>query len=215
MRASEFENVSGDERLDEIGPLISIANWFANKYQKTLSMGATKLGAGKIQGFTNQHFRTFMKFMGMNRVDWPTLTLYVVYRYMRLVMKLPDRDIMTVLNSVMKDPTVMGKKFTSVEQIRDPGKDTLVSSLSNAGGDLKKLGQVIGEKMIAAGAMQQVQNHWDKQAGIREPEQGPTDTGRSEKAAAADPDSGTTTPMPDTDKIKAALSQIAAGVSNP
>lgn len=207
MRAREFEIISEKQKLDEIKPLISIANWFAKKYHDVLATGAQKLGAGKIQNFTNQHFRVFMKFMGMNRVDWPTLTLYVVYRYMKLSMKLNDRDIMDALNSVMIDPTVRGKKFTSVDQIRDPNKNTLVSSLSRAGGDPNKLGQIVGEKMIAAGAMQQVQNHWDSQAGInpaKEPDQTDTTT------PAQQPPTANSASI---DKALAALS--AAGAVNP
>lgn len=166
MRAIEFTSAISEDRLDEVGPLVSIANWFAKKYHDTLATGAQKMGAGKLQNFTNQHFRVFMQFMGMNKVDWPDLTMYVLYRYMRLVMKLDDQDILNVVNSVMVDPTVKGKKFKNISQIRDLKKNVLVSSLGTVGGDPTKLGQVIGEKIIASGAMQQIQNNWDTQAGI-------------------------------------------------
>lgn len=212
MRAIEFESSDGKNRLDEIGPLISIANWFAKKYHDTLATGAQKLGAGKIQNFTNQHFRTFMQFMGMNKVDWPTLTLYVVYRYLRLVMKLSEQDVLSVLNSVMVDPTVKGKKFTSIDKIRDPNKNTLISSLSRAGGDPKKLGQIIGEKMIAAGAMQQVQNHWDRQAGVRSDasQQAPAATSASKTASTVSPPSVASPPAPSprVAAINAAISKL-------
>lgn len=226
MRAREFESIHEESRLDEIGPLISIANWFADKYDKVLSAGEQKMGAGKIQKFTNQHFRAFMRFMGMNRVDWPTLTLYVVYRYMRVVMKLSDQDIMEVLNSVMIDPTVRGKKFKTLDQIRDPNKNTLLSSLGRAGANPKKIGQIIGEKMIAAAAMQQVQNHWDKQAGVK---QKPSTASQGTQTTGAAPvQSGTSTASPGTatvtpagpaapssgvNKLDLALSQM--GASNP
>lgn len=214
MRANEFK----PKYLEEVAPLISIANWFSKKYYNVISSGAQQMGAGKIQKFTNQHLKTFMQFMGMNRVDWPTLTLYVVYRYMRLIMKLSEEDILDVVNSVMIDPTVKGKKFTNVSKIRDPNKNTLISSLPTVVNNPKKVGQILGEKLIAAGAIQQVQNHWDKQAGIQKPVKVSPPTKPSSKTtqttttapAPAVSSPTVTTPPPPTTNVNAVNTGLAA-----
>ena len=108
-------------------------------------------------------------------------------------MKMPDGDIVEVMNEVMADPTVNGTKL-SIQQIRD--KKTLVSSLSRASGTNKNMGQVIAEKLIAAGAMRMMEKYWEKQAGV-EPAEPSTETPKPVETPSAEaPESAAETPKP-------------------
>lgn len=196
MRASEFDD--HPVRVDEvIGALISIKNWFDDKLARASQLygGAAQRGQDETRRFVNTKMKEFMQFMGRYQVDWNTVSTYVVYQFLRLEMKLPDGDIVELMNEVMTDPTVNGTKL-AMQQIRD--KKTLVSSLSRASGTNKNIGQIIAEKLIAAGAMRMMEKHWEKQAGV-EPAKPSTENPEpvetpSEKA----PESAANTPTPAT-----------------
>lgn len=191
MKISEILHES--EQLDEIaGGLISIANWFGKKYHDVLKTGSTKIGQGEIQRFTNQHMRTFMRAMGRFRQDWDTVTMRTVYQYLRLTLKLPESDILTVVNEVMLDPTVRGKKL-SLNQIQDAKNKLVVGSIGNIANDPTKA-QVVVEKLIAAAAVKAVENHWENSAGVKSKEQpGTTERPRVRPKAVPGPTSTSTT----------------------
>lgn len=165
MRHAEFRSDIKEQRLDEIKALMNMANWFAQKYHDALATGAQKLGQGEVQKFTNQHLRAFMQMMGRYKQDWPTVTMYVIYQYLRLVMRLNDQDIADVVNTVAKDPKVKAKKTLTIQQIHDTNKNTMPSSFSTAGGDPTKTNQLIAQMIVAGGAIRQMERHWEKQAG--------------------------------------------------
>lgn len=165
MRHAEFRSDLEEQRLDEIRALLNMANWFAKKYHNVIASGAQKMGEGEVQKFTNQHLRAFMQMMGRYKQDWPTVTMYVIYQYLRLVMKLNDQDITDVINTVAKDPKVKAKKILTLQQIRDQNKNTVPSSISTVGGDPAKTNQLIAQMIIAGGAIRQMERHWERQAG--------------------------------------------------
>ena len=154
------------EKLDEIAALMNMANWFAQKYHNVISTGSQKLGQGEVQRFTNKHLRTFMQMMGRYSLDWPNVTMFVVYQYLRMVMKLGEQDILDVINSTMRDPKVKAKKILTIQQVKDQNKDTLLSSFSSTGGDPGTTNQLIAQMIIAAGAMRQLERHWENQTGV-------------------------------------------------
>lgn len=155
-----------DEQLDEVvGGLVSIANWFGKKYHDVLKTGSIKVGQGEVQRFTNKHMRTFMQMMGRYQQNWDTVTMRTVYQYMRLVMKLSESEIVTVVNGLMVDPTVRGKKLSLI-QIQDAKSGLVVGDLS-AKATTPVGAQVVVEKLIAAAAMKALENHWEQQAGVK------------------------------------------------
>ena len=182
-----------DEQLDEIaGSLVSIANWFSKKYHDVMKTGSVKLGQGEVQKFTNQHMRTFMRAMGRYRQDWDTVTMKTVYQYMRLTMKLSEADILSVVNGIMVDPTVRGKKLSLI-QIQD-AKNKLVIADIGAIGNTPNNPQVVVEKLIAAAAVKAIENHWEDSAGVKKKDQQQTDQRpRVRPAAAPGPTSTSTT----------------------
>jgi hypothetical protein len=221
MRYTEFESRVDEERLDEIGALISMKNWFSQKYHDVISAGARKMGEGEVQKFTNQHLKTFMQMMGRYRQDWPTVTMYVVYQYLRLIMKLNDSDILDVINTTMKDPKVRTKKPLVLQQVRDPNKNTLPSSFSQTGGDPAKTNQLITQMIIAAAAVRQMERHWERQAGASElpakdysqaPSSAPARGKSGQAAPARTPQTGTQqqSTQPQISAINAALAQLGA-----
>lgn len=153
-------------QLDEIAALMNMANWFSQKYHDVISKGSQKLGQGEVQKFTNKHLRVFMQMMGRYQVDWPTVTMYVLYQYLRLVMKLADQDVLDVVNTTMRDPKIKTKKILTIQQVKDQNKDTLPSSFSTTGGDPAKTNQLIAQMIIAGAAMRQLERHWERQAGV-------------------------------------------------
>lgn len=166
MRYDEFRYELTEEKLEEIKALLNMANWFSQKYHDVISAGSQRLGQGEVQKFTNQHLRAFMQMMGRYSVDWPTVPMYVIYQYLRLIMRLNDQDIADVVNTVAKDPKVRAKKMLTIQQIKDQNKNTLPSGFSTAGGDPSKTNQLIAQMIIAGGAMRQMERHWEKQAQV-------------------------------------------------
>lgn len=140
--------------LNEVGALVNIANWFQNQLLKS----QIKTGQAEIKKFTNENMKQFARHMGRNAQDWPTVTMRVVYTFMRL-MKLQDDDIVFVVNQVLKDPSVNGKRL-NLNQIKDQTNSLLVSSLSK----IPNLAQVIAEKFIASAALRFMQNAWEQEA---------------------------------------------------
>lgn len=216
MRYEEFQDKVNEQRIDEIGALIGMANWFSQKYHDVISKGAQKLGQGEVQKFTNQHLKAFMQMMGRYKVDWPTVTMYVIYQYLRLVMKLSDQDITDVVNTIIKDPKVMGKKLLTGQQIKDQNKNTLPSSFSKAGGDPAKTNQLIAQMIIAAGATRQMERHWETQAGVPRAQSGgqttttarqPSNT-RAPQASTPSQQSTSAPSQQNLANINAALSQL-------
>ncbi len=167
MKIRELDLNEHQDRIDEIAALIPMVNWFSQKYQDVIAAGARKMGEGEIQKFTNQHLKAFMQMMGRYKVDWPTVTMYVTYQYLRLIMKLNDQDILDVINSTVRDPKIKAKKILTIQQIKDQDKDTLLSSFSSTGGVQAKTNQLIAQMIIAAGAMRQIERHWERQAGVQ------------------------------------------------
>lgn len=165
MRYQEFRSDLEEQKIDEIKALMNMANWFSQKYHDIISSGAQRLGQGEIQKFTNQHLRAFMQMMGRYKVDWPNVTMYVIYQYLRLIMKLDDQDIVDVVNTVAKDPKVRYKKIVTIKQIKDQDRNILPSSFSTIAGDPVKTNQLVAQMIIAAGAVRQMERHWEHQAG--------------------------------------------------
>lgn len=163
MKISELQE---SQQLDEIAALMNMASWFANKYHDVISKGSQKLGQGEVQKFTNKHLKVFMQMMGRYGVDWPNVSMYVIYQYLRLVMKLNDQDILDVVNTTFRDPKIKTKKILTIQQVKDQDKDTLPSSFSSTGGDPAKTNQLIAQMVIAAGAMRQLERHWERQVGV-------------------------------------------------
>lgn len=189
MKISEL--LKEDEQLDEIaGGLVSIANWFGQKYHNVLKTGSVKLGQGEVQRFTNKHMRTFMQMMGRYQQNWDTVTMRTIYQYMRLVMKLTESEIVKVVNGLMVDPTVRGKKL-SLAQIQDAKNSLVIGDLS-AKATTPVGAQVVVEKLIAAGAMRQLENHWETQAGVKSNTQRTTTTKPKSTPSQTAPTSSTT-----------------------
>lgn len=213
MKYREINTLNEQQTLNEIAPLVSIANWFGQKYHDVIAASSKKTGQGEIQKFVNKHLRSFMQVMGRYQVDWPTVTMYVIYQYMRLFMKLPDADIVEVVNSVILDPTVKGKRLT-LQQIQDKEKTLIV-------GDISKIMQgqnkatVIVEKLITAAAVRQMERHWETQTRVG-PAQTTTattrtttqQTTRTAPAASAAPGATTVATPERLTAIDAALSQL-------
>lgn len=185
------EVIHEDEQLDEVvGGLVSIANWFGKKYHDVLKTGSIKVGQGEVQRFTNKHMRTFMQMMGRYQQSWDTVTMRTVYQYMRLVMKLKDPEIVTVVNGLMLDPTVRGKKLTPM-QIQDAKNSLVISDLS-AKATTPVGAQVVVEKLIAAGAMKALENHWEQQSGVQSEPQRTTTTRSKPTQSQTVPSTSTT-----------------------
>jgi hypothetical protein len=148
---------SNSDLITEAGQLLSIANWFKDKYGSVLK----RIGEKETKSFVNQHQRFFLRWMGRFRAEWSTITMNVVYQYMHSVNKLSDMDIVDVVNKVLKEPETAGDQLT-IAQIRDHDRSLLVSSLSKV--PKSNQGQIITEKMIASGSMRQLEQHWSQQA---------------------------------------------------
>lgn len=212
MKYTEI-NALNEQPLNEIGPLVSIANWFGKKYHDAIANSSKRVGEGEIQKFVNKHLRTFMQLMGRYQVDWPTVTMYVVYQYMRLIMKLSDTDIVEVVNEVLLDPTVRGKKL-NLQQIQDKTKTLIVSDIGTSMQGQNKA-QVTTEKMITAAAIKQMERHWEAQAKVGQP-QAAGAASRSTRATAQQPartratTAATTATQSQLTAIDAALSQLGA-----
>ena len=221
MRYEEFQSPTGEQKLDEIKALVNMANWFSQKYHDAIAAGSQRMGQGEVQKFTNQHLRAFMRMMGRYQADWPTVSMYIIYQYLRLIMKLNDSDILDVINTTMKDPKVRTKKPLVLQQVRDPNKNTLPASFSQTGGDPAKTNQLITQMIIAAAAVRQMERHWEKQASADElpaKDHGQASSsgqrGRSGQAApaASTPQTGTQqqSTQPQISAINAALAQLGA-----
>lgn len=222
MRHAEFRSDLEEQRLEEIRALMNMANWFAQKYHNVIASGAQKMGEGEVQKFTNQHLKAFMQMMGRYRQDWPTVTMYVIYQYLRLVMRLNDQDITDVINTVAKDPKVKAKKVLTLQQIKDQNKNTLPSSISTVGGDPAKTNQLIAQMIIAGGAVRQMERHWERQANAAAmpasnhapaaPRRKAVAQAPTSQQASAGSQSQTTTQAPPTQiaNINAALTQLGA-----
>jgi hypothetical protein len=213
MKISELQQ---SQQLDEIAALMNMANWFAQKYHNVISKGSQKLGQGEVQKFTNKHLRTFMQMMGRYQVDWPTVTMYVIYQYLRLVMKLSDQDILDVVNTTMRDPKVKSKKILTIQQVKDQNKDTLPSSFSTTGGDPAKTNQLIAQMIVAGGAMRQLERHWETQVGATKEPAKDHSTDVRQRASRSKPATATqttqTTAPPPASTIDAALAQLGVTV---
>ncbi len=203
MKISELQE---QQQLDEIAALMNMANWFAQKYHNVISAGSQKLGQGEVQKFTNKHLRVFMQMMGRYGVDWPTVTMYVVYQYLRLVMKLDDQNILDVVNTTVRDPKIKAKKILTILQIKDQDKDTLLSSFSNTGGDPGKTNQLIAQMIIAAGAMRQLELHWERQANV--PAASVKSYATTNNTSTAQPSAGQQPAQNTLANINAALAQL-------
>lgn len=221
MRYDEFQASDAKQQLDEIKALANMANWFSQKYHDAIAAGAQKMGQGEVQKFTNQHLRSFMRMMGRYRADWPTVSMYVIYQYLRLIMKLNDNDIMDVVNSTMKDPKVKTKKPLTLQQVKDQNKNTLPSSFSQTGGDPATTNQLIAQMIIAAGAVRQMERHWERQSGAEEmpaanhSQGAPRTTQAAQRSvsqpAPTAPAAGTSqSAQPQISAINAALAQLGA-----
>lgn len=223
MRYEEFQaSDANKQQLDEIKALANMANWFSQKYHDAIAAGSQKMGQGEVQKFTNQHLRSFMRMMGRYRADWPTVSMYVIYQYLRLIMKLDDNDIMDVVNSTMKDPKVRTKKPLVLQQVKDQNKNTLPASFSQTGGDPAKTNQLIAQMIIAAGAVRQMERHWEKQAdaeempavdhgqGTTRSTQGPRRNVNQPAPTSGSTAGATQTAQPQISAINAALAQLGA-----
>ena len=155
MRLREYTTIP----LIEASALIGIKDWFQRRYQDKLR----NQGGEKVRKFINDHLNVFAQFMGHYQLDWPTVTLFVVSSYMKRNNGLNDAEILEVVNQILIDPTIQGKKVSS-KQLMD--RQLLLSTLSNAKGNNQQINQLIAEKILAAASMRQLENHWDKQAGI-------------------------------------------------
>ena len=155
MRAAEF----GTQHLDEIAALQSIANWFAPKYKAFMNKNeaARQAGEAEIRKFTNEHMNKFGIHMGRYRQDWPTVTMYVIYQYLRRTMGLNDNEILQIINDVMQES---GQKPVNLQAIKNPKSNIKVGS--NA-----QRAQITAEKIIAAASLAQLEKHWDNEAGVR------------------------------------------------
>lgn len=206
----KIRELQESQQLDEIAALMNMANWFAQKYHNVISKGSQKLGQGEVQKFTNKHLKVFMQMMGRYGVDWPTVTMYVIYQYLRLVMKLGDQDIIDVVNTTVRDPKIKAKKILTIQQVKDQDKNTLLSSFSSTGGDPAKTNQLIAQMIVAAGAMRQLERHWERQAGVAaEPaKKYTTNTTGSNNTAQTTRPATQQTKTPTLNAINAALSQL-------
>ena len=166
----EFSNKTqqADTRsATKVGPLSDISGWFKGILDKNTR--ARKAGEAEVRKFTNQHMTTFMKQMGRYNKDWPTLTLHVIYQYMRSTMHLSDDDIMHVINNVT------GKQL-SLQDVQDRAGKNRITSINIRGQDT-------AEKIIAAGALRQLERHWEKSGGNGAVNYGQTDANTSEPNA--------------------------------
>ncbi len=214
MRYEEFQSSDATQKLDEIKALANMANWFSQKYHDVIAAGAQKLGQGEVQKFTNQHLRTFMRMMGRYQADWPTVSMYVIYQYLRLIMKLGDADILDVVNATMKDPKIKTKKPLVIQQVRDPEKNTLPASFSQTGGDPEKTNQLIAQMIIAAAAVRQMERHWEKQAGAEAmPAASSGRGGTAQPTAARSNTSQPTQPTPAAAQAQTQISAINAALA--
>jgi hypothetical protein len=163
MRAAEFEK----NQLNEIiNPAIRIGSWFSQKYKRQLN---SKLGANKIKKFTNQHIAVFMQFMAMQRANWPTLTMYVVYRYIVTKMKLKNDDVVSVVNEVLRDAK-SGSKITnlSLGQIQDTNKQLKLADITK--NRASNSVQTLSEMIIAAASVRQLERHWEEEENVGDEE---------------------------------------------
>jgi Cu/Ag efflux protein CusF len=158
MRALDFTQV----QLNEAIPILNISSWFDQKAKNK------RVGAAQIKKFTNEHENAFMNFMGLQRVDWPTVTMYVIYRYLTLKMKLKNNDVVSVVNEVLRDLMADAKiKTLSLEQIQDVNKELKVTNLTNGA---RNAGQKIAEMIIASGALRQLERHWEDEEKVDDEE---------------------------------------------
>lgn len=160
MRAADLES----HRIDEIGPLISVKNWFEKKFHDILATGSQKLGQGEMQKFTNQHLRAFMQMMGRYNMDWPTVTMSVVYQYMKNGMHLSNEDIADVVAEALRNPELQAsvRKLT-IGQIQDKAKQLVVATLTK-NPKVVQPAKVV-EMLLITAAMRQMERHWEKEQG--------------------------------------------------
>lgn len=167
MRATDF---SKTEQLYEIAALKSIANWFAPKYKAFMDKNekARQAGEAEIRKFTNDHMFTFGKLMGRYRQDWDSVTMRVIYKYLRYTMKFSDNEITRVVNNVLEES---GQQTMNIQAIQDRANNTKV-------GLNKYRSQITAEKIIAAAAIIQLEKHWENEAGVEseQPDDQPSTT---------------------------------------
>ena len=155
MRVAEYTAI---KQLDEIAALQSIKGWFGNKFKalRNKNEQARQAGDAEVRKFINDHMITFGKQMGRYGQDWPTVTIHTIYKYLQRTMGLSDSEIVSSINNVMEES---GQKPMTLQTIQDIKNKTPVGL--NA-----QRSQITAEKIIAAGALAQLEKHWDEQAGV-------------------------------------------------
>jgi len=176
MRASEFVT---EMTLNEI-TLANISNWF-QKYAQSRAINA---GEKEVRNYTNGVMMNFARFIGRYKLDWRNVTLYVMYTFLRLQMKLSDSYILRIVNSIMKD---IGANALTIEQIKDKNNDTLIANLKKVGNIPSQYAQIISEKIIAAAVLQKLELEWHSQANVAKDDE--DDSTQDQKVTAQAPKS--------------------------
>lgn len=157
MRAVEFV------KLDEAGVVNSIANaakWAYGKYNRSLNTFSEFSGKLQMNTYVSKHIQAFINFMGRYRIDWSTISMYVVYRYLQLGMHLSNDDIVSVVNEVLSDSTSgANQQNLSLQQIQDTKKQLRLSRLVKVG---RSSAQNLVEMIIAAAAIRGLERQWEE-----------------------------------------------------
>lgn len=132
-------------------------------------------------------------------------------------MKLNDVDILKIVNDIMKDPTVRGKRMT-IQQIKDINKKLVVSSIGTSIAAANGA-QILIEKLITAAATKQMELHWEEQSGVDTATQQQKQAPRGGASTSGQTTTTTTQSSPQTaasltsvtvPTISSALSQVGA-----